>query len=228
MAQVTDWINAANTSLTEVVGRAVGYLPSLVGAALILIVGWAVAKALEWAIDRVLRGVGLQTLFERVKIEDVVKRANSGKDTTGLIGTAVKWIIVLAAFVGATDVLGLTQVSLFLNNVLAYLPNVVAGALILLVGVVAAHWLSSVVKGSLEAAQIGFSDLAAGITRYAIIVFAVIATLNQLQVAQDLLNSLFTGIVAFLAIAGGLSFGLGGQGVAKEWLEKIRKELEVK
>ncbi|PJB51708.1 hypothetical protein CO100_01810, partial [Candidatus Berkelbacteria bacterium CG_4_9_14_3_um_filter_33_5] len=113
-------------ALTEIVNRVIGFIPSLVGAIVILIVGWIVASLLEWAVENILRAVGLQTLFEKAKIEEIVKKTESKKDTSGLIGAVVKWVLMLVALIAAADVLGMTQVSSFLDSVLAYTPSVVA------------------------------------------------------------------------------------------------------
>lgn len=224
MPTVNDFNLAVTESLQNVVTRVVTFIPNLVGAAIILVLGWIVAALLEWAVDNVVRAVGLQTLFERVKIEDVVKKAEAKKDTTGLIAAVVKWIILLVAFIAAADSLHLPQVSEFLNNILAYVPNVVATAAILIIGAIFAHFMAKVVAGVTRASRLEFADLASSVTRYAILVFTILAALSQLGIASAFLQTLFTGFVAALAIAGGLAFGLGGQGAAKDWLERFRKE----
>lgn len=224
MPTVNDFNLAVTESLQDVVTRVVTFIPNLVGAAIILVLGWIVAALLEWAVDNVIRAVGLQTLFERVKVEDVVKKTEAKKDTTGLIAAVVKWIILLVAFIAAADSLNLPQVSEFLNNILAYVPNVVAAAAILIIGAIFAHFMAKVVAGVTMASRLEFAELASSTTRYAILVFTVLAALSQLGIATAFLQTLFTGFVAALAIAGGLAFGLGGQGAAKEWLEKFRKE----
>lgn len=227
MLTFADWTAAISNSLSSIVVRVADFIPALLGAIVILILGWLVAALLEWAVENVLRAVGLQAIFERVKIEDILKRAEIKKDTSGLVGAVVKWIILLVSFIAAADVLGLSQVSLFLDSILGYVPNAIAGAAILLVGVIFAHFMGRVVRSSVIAAQLSFADAAASVTKYAIIVFTVLAALVQLGIASELLSTLFTGLVAMLAIAGGLSFGLGGQGAAKEVIEKIKKETEV-
>lgn len=224
MLTVTDFNAAVAESLQDILARVIGFIPNLVGAAVILVVGWIVAALLEWAVDNVIRAVGLQTLFERVKVEDVVKKAEAKKDTTALIAAVVKWIILLVAFVAAADALNLPQISEFLNRILDYVPSVVASAAILIIGTIFAHFMAKVVAGVIKASNLHFPDLVGSTTRYAILIFTILAALSQLGIATAFLQTLFTGFVGALAIAGGLAFGLGGQGTAKEWLEKFRKE----
>ena len=129
-------------------------------------------------------------------------------------------------FIAAANTLKLPDIAYFLDRILAYVPSAIAGGAILLIGLVLAHFLSNVIKGSLLAAGFMMADAVAIIVRYAIIIFTFLAVLAQLGIAETLIRTMFIGLVAFLAIAGGLAFGLGGQGVAKELLEKIRKELK--
>lgn len=215
-------------ALTEIVNRVIGFIPSLVGAIVILIVGWIVASLLEWAVENIVRAVGLQTLFEKAKIEEIVKKTESKKDTSGLIGAVVKWVLMIVTLIAAADVLGMTQIATFLDSVLGYVPSVVASATILIIGAIFAHFMASVVRSSVTAAKLTFAEAASAMVKYAILVFSFLAALHQLGIASALIQTLFTGLVAMLAIAGGLAFGLGGQNTAKELVEKIRKEAEIK
>ena len=227
MLTFTDWTGAISNSLADIVTRVIDFIPSIFGAIVILVIGWIVAALLEWAVENVLRAIGLQTLFEKAKIEEVVKRAESAKDTSGLIGAMIKWIILIVTFIAAADVLKLTQISEFLDNILSYVPSAIAGAAILLIGAIFAHFMARIVRSSIVAAKLSFADAAASATKYGILVFTILAALVQLGIAVELLNTLFTGLVAMLAIAGGLAFGLGGQGAAKEVIEKIKRETEI-
>lgn len=224
---VTDFNAAVTDSLTDIVARVIGYIPNLIGAAIILIVGWAVAAILEWAVDNVLRSVGLQSLFEKVKIEEIVKKAEARKDTSGLIAAVVKWVIMIVAFIATTQVLGLSEVSNFLNSVLNYVGVAAEAAAILMVGAISAHFFSKVIQGVVQAAQLHFAELAGAATKYSILSFTIIAALAQLGIATIFLQTLFTGLVAMLAIAGGLAFGLGGQSAVKDLVEKVKKEAQI-
>jgi len=223
---LSDWTTAVSDSWTAIWDRFVNFLPNLIGAMIILVIGWIIGMIVAMVIDRLFRIIGLQTLFEKAKVEDVLKKGSIEKDTTSLLASVAKWIIYLVAFIAAANTLKLPDIASFLDRILAYLPSVVAAGAILLIGLVLAHFLSNVVKGAMSAAGLMMSEAVAAIVRYSIIIFTFLAVLVQLGIAGSLINTLFIGLVAFLAIAGGLSFGLGGQGVAKELLEKIRKELK--
>lgn len=222
----SDWTTAVSDSWTAIWDRFVNFLPNLIGAMIILVIGWLLGMLVAMLIDRLSRIIGLQTLFEKAKVEDILKKGSIEKDSTALLAAVAKWIIYLVAFIAAANTLKLPDVAIFLNRILVYVPTAVAAGAILLIGLVLAHFLSNVLKGSLMAAGFTFAEVVAAIVRYSVIVFTLLAVLAQLGIAGSIINTFFIGLVAFLAIAGGLAFGLGGQGVAKDILEKIRKEIK--
>jgi small-conductance mechanosensitive channel len=225
---LNQWKDALSNSSSNVLDRIVNFLPSLLGAVLVLVIGWLLAILLEKLLNRVFKLIGLQKLFELVKIEAVVKKARFGLDSVGIISALVKWIILIITFLTAADVLGLHQVADFFAMILGYVPNVIAAAAIILIGAVLAHFLSDVVRGSTEAGGLAYSSFLAKLTSVAIWIFAILAALVQLGIAHELIRTLFTGFVALLAIAGGLAFGLGGQDTAKDLISKVSADLQKK
>jgi len=222
---ISNWLDALTNSWTLVWDKIVNFTPNLLGAVLILIIGWLVAVLLERLINQVLRVIGFQGLMDRAKVEDSIRKMGIGKDTSGLIAALVKWVVLLVVFLAAADALQLPQIVDFFKSVLGYVPSVAAAAAIALIGMILAHFLSQVVEGGLKAAEYGYADLAGTIVRWAIWVFTFLAVLVQLGVASYMIQTLFTGFVALLAIAGGLAFGLGGQAAAKDMIEKTRRNV---
>ena len=108
---------------------------------------------------------------------------------------------------------------------LAYLPDAFIAVIILLVGMLLGSFVYDVVNTAVSAAKLGGAAILAGICKWAIVVFAFIAALQQLDIAQELLQTLTTGLVAMLALAGGLAFGLGGQSHAKHVLDKLKSDI---
>jgi hypothetical protein len=135
-----------------------------------------------------------------------------------LIGDLAKWLIRLVTLVVAFDALGLPAVSQALQSLLLWLPNLVVAIVVLVLGGLAATALSRVVRGATSEAGFGNPDLLATITTVAVWAFAVLIAVNQIGVAANIVNILFTGIVAATALAFGLAFGLGGRDVANRML----------
>jgi small-conductance mechanosensitive channel len=216
-------LDAISVAWEDVIQRIIGFIPEIVAAIVILIVGWIIAILLDRLVDRVLRSVGLQDLFDKIRLENVIKRSGVGFDTTALLGRLLKWVVLLIAFLAATDVLGLDQVAIFFNQILAYVPNVVVSVAVLIMAAVLASFLANVVKGGLQAGSLGYASFLGEVVRWAIWIFAILIVLYQLGIAAPLIATIFTGVVALFAIAGGLAFGLGGQDQAREVLENLRE-----
>lgn len=225
-ANFEGWSTAVSNSINNVMVRLANFVPNLIGTVIILIIGWLVALLLEQVVDRVLRMLNLQRLFERARLEELIRKTGSSRDTIGLIAGLIKWIIYLATFLAAADVLELGGVTDFLNQALAYTPNVIAAVAIVLIGGILAQFLAEVVRGAVSAANLGYAGFLGGLTRWAIWIFAILTALFQLGVASAIIQTLFTGLVAALAIAAGLAFGLGGQKTAADLLDKVRKDFE--
>lgn len=221
-----DWLTITGDAWLLIWDRFINFLPNLIGAVVILIIGWLLGMVVATLIDRFLRLVGLQALFEKAKVEDILKKASAEKDTTALLASVSKWFVYLVAFIAATNTLRMTAVADFLNSILTYSSQVVIAVAIVLIGLILAHFLSAVVKGSVNSAGLGFADTASLLVRWSIITFTVLAALAQLGIAANMINTLFVGLVALLAIAGGLAFGLGGQKAAQELIENIKKDLK--
>jgi hypothetical protein len=225
---ITNWSDAINVGWTTIWNRIVNFIPNVFGAILILLIGWIIAFLLEKLIDQVVRVIGLQSLSEKVKLEDGIKKVGIKKDFAGLVAAFFKWVILIVAFLAAAQVLQLSAVVNFLNSILAYVPNVAAAAAILLIGVVLANFLATVVTSVTKGIEVGYAELLSVVVRWSIMIFAFLAALVQLNVASYLIQTLFTGFVALFAIAGGLAFGLGGKDAAGEFVNKLKKDLQKK
>ncbi|MEK7163227.1 MAG: hypothetical protein AAB775_00750 [Patescibacteria group bacterium] len=202
------------------------FLPELLGAVVIVIVGWIVGALVGRLVAHIIKAIKLDSLLENAGFGNVVKRAGFNLDSGRFVGGLVEWFIIVAFLVAAFDVLGLTQVNVFLQSVvLLYLPQVIVAVLILLVSVVIADALSKVVVGSARAAGVHSANFLGTVTRWSIWIFALLAALVQLGIAVGFIQTLFTGVIVALSLAFGLSFGLGGQESAARYIEKIRSEI---
>ena len=138
----------------------------------------------------------------------------------------VRWTVVVLFLVPAVDAWGIPKISDVLNKLLTYIPNVFVAAIIGLIGAVASHFVSDIVKNGAKAIGSKSSNLLAAVSYYAVLFFTVLVVLNQLGIASSLIQILFTGLVSMIAIAGGLAFGLGGKDIARDILEGLRKKLK--
>ncbi|MEA2113739.1 MAG: hypothetical protein U9P63_03760, partial [Patescibacteria group bacterium] len=151
--------------------------------------------------------------------------ANLKLDSGKFIGELVRWFFIVVFMMAATDILGLSQVTDFLKQVILYIPQLMVAVLILLAAILIANFLEKLVKASVEAAGLKSANFLASVTKWAILIFAILAALLQLGVVPALIQTIFTGIVAALVISAGLAFGLGGKEMAVQILSKLKKDV---
>lgn len=216
MQTVTDWGDAVLVSVTQALENFIGFLPSLVGAILVLVLGWILSGLLASLIERVLRTIGFERAANSTGINGFIQRGGSGWTASRVVAEIVKWFIRLVAIQAAAQILGMERISEVINAILLWLPNLVVALAIVVVGALIARFVGGVVRASTSEMGLGNPDLLGGAARYGIIAFAVVAAVDQLGIAETVVNTLFVMTLGALALAFGLAFGLGGQQVAAQ------------
>ncbi len=220
------WSTGLRSSFTELWMGVAPFILNLVVAIIIFVVGWAIGSLFGQVVAQVVRSLKVDNLLKSAKVDEVLKRAGFNLDSGRFLGELVEWFIIVAFLVASLDVLGLTQVNVFLRDVLTYLPQVIVSVLILMVAVIIAATMQRVVVGAAMAAGVKSANFLGSVTKWAIWVFAVLMALFQLGIAVPFVQTLFTGLIMSLSIAFGLSFGLGGQQAAADFLDKVRSEIK--
>ncbi len=223
------WSSVLAQSFQRLSIGVVNFVPNVLIAIIIFIAGWVIGSVVGRVIAQLIRSVRLDSVLRSVGVEELARRAGFNLDAGAFLGALVKWFIIIVFLVAAFDVLGLTQINDFLNQVvLLYLPNVLVAVLILLVAGVLADLARSVVSASARAADITSAGFLGTMTHWSIWIFAILAALYQLGVAGPFVQTLFTGIVVAVSLALGLSFGLGGQHAAAKYIERVHDQLSHK
>ncbi|OGG38024.1 hypothetical protein A2116_00995 [Candidatus Jorgensenbacteria bacterium GWA1_49_17] len=224
---IQDWVSVIVGSLQNLWVAAVGVLGDIVGALIVLIVGLIVASGLGALVERVIAAVKLDKLLMSLGIEEYFERAGISINSGKFLGRLVYWFLVVVFLLAATDILGLFTLSSFLRDVAAFIGrNVIGAVLIMLAAVVVGNFLRNVVKASVKSAKLHAASFLGSLTWWAIVIFGFFAALSQLGIAVSILNSIVTGFVAMLAIAGGIAFGLGGKDYAMHLIGKLREHTE--
>jgi hypothetical protein len=224
---VQNWATVLQQSFNGMLAATVGFIPNFLFAVLVFVVGWVIAWFIGNAVAQAVRAIRVDHALRTAGVDDVVSRAGYKLDSGAFLGALVKWFIILVFLIAALQILGLSQVTFFLQAVVvSFLPNVIIAVLILLVTAVIAEVAGGVVAGSARAAGISAAGFAGTAARWSIWIFGILAALSQLQIAQGILQTLFTGVVVALSLAFGLSFGLGGQEAASNFISRVRSEIK--
>ncbi len=223
---LSDWSDAVISSLGSLWFQVAGFVPNLIAALVVFFVGWAVAIAAGHLVERMLVVLRINQAFELVRgLKVAVERAGLRLNMPLVGGEVVKWFLIVVTLLATTDILGLDAVSEFLTSVLLYIPNVVVAVLIMIIAVVLSNFVYRAVAASIVAVGFTGGGVIAAISKWAIIIFALLAALVQLNVAVTLIQTVVTAFFAMLALAGGLAFGLGGKDVAAKLLHKLESDL---
>lgn len=209
------------TSLNNGLFAVVSFVPKFLAGLIVLLIGIIVASIVKQVLTEAFKALRVESFLHKYGVPE----AKDEYTWTNILAEIARWFVILMFLIPTTDVWGLPQVVTVLNTFLLYLPNVFVGAIIMLVGLVFAKLAHDVILASTRGVSAETATTIASITRWAIVVFSLLATLNQLGIATDMIRILFTGFVAMLAIAGGIAFGLGGQGAARDILDDLRKKL---
>ena len=221
------WSSSFRDSFNSLGEGVVSFIPNLIVAVIIFVVGWAVGSLLGQVVNQIIKSLKIDNILRSAKVDEVLRRAGFNLDSGRFVGALIEWFVIIVFLVASLDVLGLTQVNDFLNQVvLLYLPQVIVAVLILLVSVVIASAMQKVVVGAAMAAGVRSANFLGSVTKWAIWIFAVLMALFQLGIAAPFVQTLFTGFIVALSLAFGLSFGLGGQQAAAGFIERMREEIK--
>jgi len=224
MLAVIDWENLIADPIRQMLTRIMAYIPVLLGALIILIVGWIVAKAIRQIVDWLLKTIRFDALADKAGISEVLRKGELKITARQVVSSLVYWLIIIMVLVMVANALGLPKASDILSNLFAYVPKVIAALLVLVVAMFLASFVSGIVRIAAGNAKLPKPELLAGICRWVIIVFAVTISLAQLGIAPLLVTATFNIILGGIVLALALAFGLGGKDAAARYLEELKEK----
>lgn len=197
-----------------------GFVPRLIAGGLILFIGLIIASLLKDL---------LRLVFKYFRLEKWLEAAGLAKsaDVTvwpNLLGELVRWTTIFIFLMSAIDVWGIPKVADVLQQLLMFIPNVFVVVIIGWVGLIVARFAHDIVRHGVRGLGREEGLVLGNAARYTIVFFTVLIILTQLGVAAELVKILFTGIVGMLALAFGLSFGLGGRDHASRILDRLMEK----
>lgn len=200
------------------------FLPKLTGAVIVLVIGWLIAKGLQWALVRGLKLTRLNVLTEKAGVDDFLKRGGSRMTTIDLLGVLTYWLVILITLLTAFNALGLGVVAELFRRVVLFVPNVLAAVLIVAIGLYFARLLSETVVTYSKNVGLEDAEFLGKFTRYAIMIFVAIIALAQMQIGGEILKNAFYILFGAICLAAAVAFGLGGQKKVEGWLDRILQE----
>lgn len=213
-------------SFNPIFDGVVNILPNITLAILTLIVGYIIAVIFGKVVGKIVDVIRLNDLLVTAGVMGFFQKAGIKLNIDRIFEEVVKWFLLVLTFIIATKIVGLTPMIDFLQRVLNYIPNVIIAVLIAIAGVLIANFVATIAHGTSKATKTGHPGLVAAIIRYAVIIFTIVAALDQLQIGATILTSFSNSLGLALAGAFGLAFGLGGKDLAADLLKQVRSEIK--
>ena len=229
------WNNVLTRSFQDLWGGVIKFIPNLLVAIIIFVLGWVVGIVLGQWVGRIIKSIQVDKALKSIGTEAVLEKAGFHLDSGAFVGGLVKWFVIVAFLVASFDVLHLDQVNQFLTDkVLSFLPNLIIASLILILAATIADVLARIVMGSAKAAGVSSVSVFGAFTKWAVWIVAVFAVIDQLEILGPvgsgslggLAGTMIQSAVWALFLALGLAFGLGGKEAAARYIEKLREDVK--
>ncbi|MBW7990311.1 MAG: hypothetical protein FVQ84_09895 [Planctomycetes bacterium] len=218
MLAAIEWNSLIVAPISEMLTKLIGYLPTLIGALVILTIGWVVAKTLRRVFIRGLEAIHFNKLADKAGISEILNKGGLKTSANDVLSSLVYWLVIIMVLVMVVNALGLPQASSVLESLFAFIPNVIAAMFVLVVGMFLANFVSGIIHTAAGNASLPKPEMLAAVSRWAIIIFAGTISLRELGIATLLVTTTFNIILAGFCLAGALAFGLGGRDVAAKYL----------
>jgi hypothetical protein len=213
--------------LKELFSRSANFFLNFLGAIVIFVVGWLIAKIIRFIIERVLRAIRLDSIAEQLKVSEFLAKGGIKLALSEIIGLVVYWIIILGVVISSLNLLQLTGVASFLYQILGYVPIVIGALVVLVLGIFISVFVGSIVRTATANLGVSQADLLGKIAQVTIISLTILIALNQLEIGQILTDTVKI-LLATIGLAAALAFGLGCREVAGKFTEEVIEKLKKK
>lgn len=228
MNVVSLWQEALYTAWVDLITRLISFLPLFLSSLLIFIIGLIASDWLARLVERALKTLKLSHFTGELGIDKFLKKAEIKYDSVSLITLTVKWLIILIFFTAAVNILGLSAIVIVLDTFISYIPHILAGVLIIALGVFLARLVESLVKGALASVDHSFAKPLSQLAKWAVMTLAVLAGIRELRLAETLIDTFFQGLTWTITLAVGLAVGLGAKdlvaSVLGDWYNQLKKK----
>lgn len=223
---IVAWQTALYTVWVSTITSFLALFPHILGALIVASLGIIIGNWIKTLAVKSLQMIRFETLIKDSKFKAFLVKAEVTGKVEEVIGSILKWLIVLTFFIAATNILGLTTVSNVLVGVLGYVPNVISAVIVLAIGVLLAGLVEGIVKGALASVDLKTARLMGKIASYTVVTITTLAAFSELKIASSFINILFIGFVSMLALGFGLAIGLGAKDVIGQALSDWYKEMK--
>ena len=219
------WYQTTYDSLLGLWKGFLNFIPSLLAAIIVFVIGWFIAEVIGKLVARILKVLKLNQIFDRANWKEALEAAEIKVNISEFIGGICKWVLVVVFLSVSVEILGLSQFASLLNRLISWLPNLIVAVAIFVVAIIVADILNRLIRASVKKIGVKYGGFLSALVRWAIYIFAGLAILLQLGVTPTIIQTIIVGFVGMIALALGLSFGLGGKDAAAKLIEDFKKKI---
>ncbi|MFH1198716.1 MAG: hypothetical protein V1650_00920 [Candidatus Omnitrophota bacterium] len=194
----------------------------------ILLIGWLIARLIKGIVIKAFVTLKLDDLAKEARLPDFLSRGGIKYSFSELIGAICYWLVILVTLMVAMNALGLTVAAQLLDRVILYIPNIIAAIFIITVGMFVAVLLRNIVMTTAANAGLSQSKTLAKIVEVIVMVFAVLMSLEQLNIAAATVDKVITITLGSLGLAFAIAVGFGGRDMAEKIISDISDKLKKK
>lgn len=219
--QLDSWTQSLVTAMSALWQKIAAFIPNLIGALVVVIIGFAVAKLLDALLSKLLAKLGLDRLMRGTGLNKMMAKVGVKVPMSSLIGKIVYWFVLLVFMVSALESLGLERISATLDTLALYVPKVFSAALVLVSGILLAQLLNSLVSGAAEGVGIDYAAALGRLAQGLVIIISVSVAIGQLEIKAELLNYVIAIVLFSIGLAAALAVGLGCRSIASQIIAGI-------
>ncbi|MCK9238131.1 MAG: mechanosensitive ion channel [Thiopseudomonas sp.] len=207
--QLDSWTQSLVSAMSALWAKIASFIPNLLGALIVVILGFLVARLLDTLLSKLLAKLGLDRLTQGTGLNKLLARVGIKVPVSVLIGKIVYWFVLLVFLVSALESLGLERISAALDVLALYVPKVFAAAIVLLAGVLLAQLLNSLVSGAAEGVGLEYAAALGRVAQGLVVIISISVAFGQLEIKAELLNYVIAIVLFSVGLAVAIAVGFG-------------------
>ncbi|WP_299122510.1 hypothetical protein [uncultured Winogradskyella sp.] len=229
MDKVSEFSEVAMKSLTNIWFEITNIFPNIIGAFIVLIIGWIITKLVVKLIKKVLKLVKANKLDEKINEIEIIEGKQLNFDTVKVVSKVVKYLMYMILLVTASDIMGLDIITKQISDLISYLPKLFSALIVFIVGLLFANFVKNGLKSLFESMDLSGGKMISQVVFFLMLTFISVTALNQAGIDTEIITNNINMIIAAFLLAFAIAFGLGAREVVGKLLKTFyaRKTFEI-
>ena len=219
MDTINQWKELSFNTLSTILDNIAVALPNILGAIVILFVGFLFNKIVRLIVKRIFKIGKIKEVSEKINDTEFFGEADFKINIEKIILGFIKWFLLLVFIIIAADIVKLTIISTEIANLLRYVPQLISAVIIFVIGLYGAKFIEKTLIKIFKSMDFNGSKLVSSIVFYIIMIFVTVTAVNQAGIDTSIITNNFTLILGAFLLAFALAFGLGSKTIVADLLK---------